>query len=66
MSKKLDFLKSVSFWCLFVLAIVNFLGQQNILSADIVVFIDTVLGSVVGIRTRDQVSAAIAGKAPAK
>jgi hypothetical protein len=60
--QKLDFLASVRFWCLVVVAILGVLQQQGILSSEVTTAIDTVLWAIVGVRTANQVAGAISDK----
>jgi len=57
--QKLDFLTSVSFWCLVAVAILGVLQQQGILTQEITTAIDTVLLSIVGVRAKNQIVGAI-------
>lgn len=57
--QKLDFITSVSFWCLVAVAILGVMQNQGILPAEIVTALDTILLSVVGVRAKNQFAAAI-------
>ena len=59
--QKLNFVTSVSFWCLVAISILGVLQQQGILSSEIVSALDIILGSVVGVRAKNQVIDAISG-----
>jgi TctA family transporter len=56
MIKDISFLSSRRFWALIVIAIVGVLGQEGILSSEIVAGLITILGGFVGIRTIDKFS----------
>ena len=56
LSTQFSWLTSVSFWCLFLIAVANFLGTQGIIQNDIVTGIDTILGAIVGVRLKNQVT----------
>lgn len=57
--QQLDFLKSVSFWCLTIIAVLGVMQQQGILSAEVVQLLDIILGSIVGVRAKNQIAGAI-------
>lgn len=59
MVQQLNFLTSVSFWCLVIIAILGVLQQQGIISAEIVNAIEIILGAIIGVRVKNQFAEAI-------
>ncbi len=53
---KLDFLKSVRFWKLFIVAVANFLVTQGILGQDLANLITLWLGGSVALGTLDKIT----------
>ncbi len=58
----LAFLKSNRFWSLVVIAVVWVLGQQGVLSPEIVGAVEVILGGHIVIRTTDRFSETIANQ----
>ena len=59
MISQLNFLTSVSFWCMVAIAILGVLQQQGIISSEILNALTIILSSVVGIRAKNQLTDAI-------
>ena len=53
---QLSFLSSVSFWCGLIIAVANYMCAVKIIPQDIVTLIETILGSVIYVRVKNQVT----------
>ena len=62
MSENFSFLKSNRFWALVLGAAALYLQKKGILAEAEMIFVETILGGFVGIRTADRISEKLGGK----